>query len=64
MRFQMTVEDRLVADGYGWLVGFDYEAQRSAPLPEPLRDALEERGYVNSIGRTTVSLFSPSSFVR
>ena len=41
MRFQMTVEDRLVADGYGWLVGFDYATQRSSPLPEPLRDALE-----------------------
>ena len=25
MRFAMTVDDRLVADGYGWLVGFDYE---------------------------------------
>ena len=42
MRFQMTVEGRLVADGYGWLVGFDYEAQRSSQLPEPLRAALEE----------------------
>ena len=42
MRFQMTVEGRLVADGYGWLVGFDYEAQRSSPLPELLREALEE----------------------
>ncbi len=41
MRFQMTVDGRLVADGYGWLVGFDYEAQRSSPLPEPLREALE-----------------------
>ena len=30
-----------MADGYGWLVGFDYEAQRSSPLPEPLREALE-----------------------
>jgi acyl-CoA thioester hydrolase len=42
MRFQMTVADRLVADGYGWLVGFDYGAQRSSQLPEPLRQALEE----------------------
>ena len=42
MRFQMTVDGRLVADGYGWLVGFDYEAQRSSQLPEALRDALEE----------------------
>ncbi|HYH57638.1 MAG TPA: thioesterase family protein [Thermoleophilaceae bacterium] len=40
VRFTMAVEGRLAADGYGWLVGFDYEAQRSSPLPEPLRDAL------------------------
>ena len=42
MRFQMTVEGRLAADGYGWLVGFDYEKQAAARLPEPLRGALEE----------------------
>ena len=41
MRFTMTVDDRLVADGYGWLVGFDYETQRSSQLPESLREALE-----------------------
>ena len=41
MRFTMTVGDRLVADGYGWLVGFDYEAQRSSRLPDALREALE-----------------------
>lgn len=41
VRFEMRVEERLAADGYGWLVGFDYEAQRSAPLPAPLREALE-----------------------
>jgi acyl-CoA thioester hydrolase len=41
MRFEMKVEDRLVADGYGWLVGFDYESQRSSQLSESLRDALE-----------------------
>jgi acyl-CoA thioester hydrolase len=40
MRFQMMVDGRLAADGYGWLVGFDYESQRSSPLPEPLRQAL------------------------
>jgi acyl-CoA thioester hydrolase len=37
----MTVDDRLVADGYGWLVGFDYEEQRSSRLPDALREALE-----------------------
>ena len=41
MNFEMKAGDRLVADGYGWLVGFDYEAQRAARLPEPLREALE-----------------------
>ncbi len=41
MRFAMSVEDRLVADGYGWLVGFDYETQRSTRLAAPLREALE-----------------------
>jgi acyl-CoA thioester hydrolase len=41
MRFTMTVDDRLVADGYGWLVGYDYEEQRSSRLPDPLREALE-----------------------
>ena len=41
MNFTMSVEDRLAAEGYGWLVGFDYEAQAAAPLPEPLREALE-----------------------
>lgn len=40
MNFTMSVEDRLAAEGYGWLVGFDYEAQTAAPLPEPLREAL------------------------
>jgi acyl-CoA thioester hydrolase len=41
MTFEMQVEDRLVAEGDGWLVGFDYEAQRAARLPEPLREALQ-----------------------
>ena len=40
VRFEMHVGERLVAEGYGWLVGFDYATQRAAPLPDPLRDAL------------------------
>ena len=40
MRYAMSVDDRLVADGYGWLVAFDYETQRSSRLPDALRDAL------------------------
>jgi acyl-CoA thioester hydrolase len=40
MNFEMTVGERVVADGYGWLVGFDYERQTATRLPEPLRAAL------------------------
>ena len=38
--FDMRVGDRLAADGYGWLVGFDYEAQEARPLPDDLRERL------------------------
>lgn len=38
--FRMTVEERLAAEGYGWLVGFDYGAQESRPLPGHLRAVL------------------------
>ena len=41
MNFEMHVEDRLAAEGYGWLVGFDYGAQKAIRLPDELRDALE-----------------------
>ena len=41
VRFAMTVGDRLAAEGYGWLVGFDYATQRASPLPEPFRAVLE-----------------------
>jgi acyl-CoA thioester hydrolase len=33
-------DDRLLAEGYGVLVGYDYAAGRSMPLPERLRAAL------------------------
>ena len=39
--FAMKVGHRIAAEGYGWLVGFDYETQESARLPEKLRQALE-----------------------
>ena len=39
--FRMDVGDRLAAEGSGVLVGFDYAAQRAAPLPEPIRERLE-----------------------
>ena len=38
--FRMLVGERLVAEGYGWLVGFDYEAQGAAPLSDGLRERL------------------------
>jgi acyl-CoA thioester hydrolase len=39
--FEMHVGDRTVADGYGWLVGFDYGAQEPMALPDDLRARLE-----------------------
>jgi len=42
--FEMRVADRLVAEGYGVLVGFDYTEQRAAPLPDAVRDRLEAEG--------------------
>ncbi len=40
--FDMRVEDRQVAEGYGVLVGFDYSAQTAQPLPDEIRARLEE----------------------
>ena len=39
--FEMRVGERLCAEGYGVLVGFDYTAQRATPLPEALVSVLE-----------------------
>jgi len=41
--FEMVVDadDRKLAEGYGWLVGYDYAAGRSRPLPDELRERLE-----------------------
>lgn len=41
VKFEMKVGERLAAEGYGWLVGFDYAAQRAAQLPDGLRAALQ-----------------------
>jgi acyl-CoA thioester hydrolase len=38
--FSMRVEDRLAAEGHGWLVGFDYATQRATPLSDGLRARL------------------------
>ena len=40
--FRMTVDDRLVAEGSGVLVGFDYATQAAMALPDELRAALED----------------------
>ena len=40
--FEMRVEDRLAAEGYGVLVGFDYASQKAMALPEELRTRLQE----------------------
>ena len=42
VNFTMRVGDRVAAEGYGWLVGFDYDGDRSAPLPDSFRGALEK----------------------
>jgi acyl-CoA thioester hydrolase len=43
LQFEMRSEgdDRLLADGYGVLVGYDYESGRSQPVPESIRERLE-----------------------
>ena len=40
--FRMSVGERLVAEGYGVLVGFDYTAQKASALPDALRTRLQE----------------------
>ena len=41
--FEMKVDadDRLVADGWGTLVGYDYGAGSSQPIPDALRELIE-----------------------
>jgi len=42
----MRVEERdeTVADGWGTLVGYDYEAGRAQPIPDNLRARIEPAG--------------------
>jgi acyl-CoA thioester hydrolase len=42
--FEMRVGERLIADGYGVMVLWDRAAARPAPLPEMLRELLEQDG--------------------
>jgi acyl-CoA thioester hydrolase len=43
VQFEMRAEhdDRLVADGYGVLVGYDYASERAQALPDVLRERLQ-----------------------
>jgi acyl-CoA thioester hydrolase len=41
VEFEMRVGERLAAEGYGVLVGYDYAQQRTMALPDPLRERLE-----------------------
>ncbi|MTD43604.1 hypothetical protein GKE82_04620 [Conexibacter sp. W3-3-2] len=45
-RMVCTADGRLVADGWGTLVGYDYAAGRAAPLPEAMAAALRADGAV------------------
>ncbi|MEJ7787136.1 MAG: thioesterase family protein [Solirubrobacteraceae bacterium] len=38
--FEMRVGDRLLAEGWGALVGYDYATGTARPLPDRVRDAL------------------------
>ena len=37
-------DERLLAEGWGTLVGYDYAASRSAPLPEAMVERLRAEG--------------------
>ena len=39
-QFRMEAEERLIADGYGVYVGYDYVGQRAQPLTERIVDRL------------------------
>jgi acyl-CoA thioester hydrolase len=39
--FTMRVGERIAAEGYGWLVGFDYAAEKAARLPESFATVLQ-----------------------
>jgi acyl-CoA thioester hydrolase len=44
VQFTMSVGERVAAEGYGWLVGFDYTTEKSSPLPDDFREVLEKAG--------------------
>jgi acyl-CoA thioester hydrolase len=40
LEFEMAVGERLIAEGHGILVGYDYERDRTVPLPDALKERL------------------------
>jgi acyl-CoA thioester hydrolase len=40
VNFTMRVGERLLAEGWGALVGYDYAAAKAAPLPDAVREQL------------------------
>jgi acyl-CoA thioester hydrolase len=43
--FDMRVGDRLLAEGHGVLVGYDYDGERAVALPDALKARLAESMY-------------------
>jgi acyl-CoA thioester hydrolase len=40
LEFEMAVGDRVIAEGHGVLVGYDYADESTVPLPDALRERL------------------------
>jgi len=40
LEFEMAVGERVIAEGHGVLVGYDYEAGATRPLPDALKERL------------------------
>jgi acyl-CoA thioester hydrolase len=40
LEFEMAVGERLIAEGHGILVGYDYESGQTVPLPDALKKRL------------------------
>jgi len=40
LEFEMRVGERLIAEGHGVLVGYDYAQERTIPIPDELRERL------------------------
>ncbi len=40
LEFEIGIDERLIADGHGILVGYDYESGRTVPLPAALNERL------------------------